>query len=197
MARERSSGSNKGSLIQRPFTGGLWPKTMVRSMNSTGRQYPLVPKTIFHRGHEWNTIRDTTPPMYLTRTGIRSKSSIRASDGTSRRQGMVADIGDRWMTSKHGPLLEHAIPDVVVRKVQILIFASRPFAKEDVSGIFTAKVSAQSLFEGTPEEHRGTRGSSASLPVAPGQCRLVPSCILARRCCLRFSSSRLRSGCIL
>ena len=64
-------------------------------------QLPLVPGTIFHRGHEWNTIRDTTPPMYLTRTGIRSKSSIRASDGTSHRQGMVADIGDRWMTSNH------------------------------------------------------------------------------------------------
>ena len=58
-ARGRSSGSSKGSLIQRPFTGGSWPKTMVRSMNSTGRQYPLVPGTIFHRGHEWNTIRDT------------------------------------------------------------------------------------------------------------------------------------------
>jgi hypothetical protein len=41
----------------------------------------------------------------------------------------------------------------MVRKMQILIFASRPFAKEDVSGIFTAKVSSQSLFEGAPEEH--------------------------------------------
>src|SRR5207245_977391 len=61
MARGRSSGSSKGSLIQRPFTGGSWPKTMVRSMNSTGRQYPLVPGTIFHRGHDWNTIRDTMP----------------------------------------------------------------------------------------------------------------------------------------
>src|SRR5713101_5065300 len=56
-------------------------------MNSTRRQYPLVPGTIFHRGHEWNTIRDTTPPIYLTRTGIRSRSSIKASDGTSHRQG--------------------------------------------------------------------------------------------------------------
>ena len=101
MARERSSGSNKGSLIQRPFTGDSWPKTMVWSMNSTGRQYPRVPGIIFHRGHEWNTIRDTTPPTYLTRTGIRSKSSIRASDGTSHRQRTVADIGNRWMTSNH------------------------------------------------------------------------------------------------
>ena len=68
--------------------GGSWPKAMVRSMNSTGRQYPLVPGTIFHRGHEWNTIRDTTPPMYLTRTGLRSKSSIKPSlvrNLTSRR----------------------------------------------------------------------------------------------------------------
>jgi hypothetical protein len=40
--------------------------------------YPLVAETIFHRGHEWNTIRDTTPPIYLTRTGIPSRSSIRA-----------------------------------------------------------------------------------------------------------------------
>ena len=87
MARGRSSGSSKGSLIQRPFTGDSWPKTMVRSMNSTGRQYPLVPGTIFHRGHGWNTIRDTMPPTYLTRTGIRSRSFIKASDGTSHRQG--------------------------------------------------------------------------------------------------------------
>src|SRR5712691_7576800 len=69
MARGRSSGSSKGSLIQHPFTGGSWPKTMVRSMNAKGRQYPLVPGTIFHRGHEWNTIPDTTPPIYLTRDG--------------------------------------------------------------------------------------------------------------------------------
>src|ERR1700739_1196053 len=82
MARRRSSGSSKESPIRRPFTGDLWPKIMVRSMNSTGRQYQLVPGTIFHRAHDWNTIRGTTPPMYLTRTGIRSKSSIKASDGT-------------------------------------------------------------------------------------------------------------------
>src|SRR5580700_8289010 len=86
MARGRSSGSSKERLIQRLFTGGSWPKTMIRSTNSTRRQYPLVPGTIFHRGHEWNTIRDTTPPMYLTRTGIRSKSSIKARNETTDRQ---------------------------------------------------------------------------------------------------------------
>ena len=37
MARGRSSGSSKGSPIQRPFTGGYAPRTIVRSMNSTGR----------------------------------------------------------------------------------------------------------------------------------------------------------------
>src|ERR1700693_4735185 len=94
MAKGRASGSSKGSLIQRPFTGGSWPKTMGRSMNSTGRQCPLAPGTIFHRGHEWNTIRDTTPPIYLTRTGIRSRSSIKASDGTfTARQ--------RWFPAAH------------------------------------------------------------------------------------------------
>jgi catechol 2,3-dioxygenase-like lactoylglutathione lyase family enzyme len=82
MVRERSSGLSKESPIQRPFTGGLWPKAIKKSMNSTGRQYPLGPGTIFHRGRGWNTIRDTTPPMYLTLTGIRSRSSIKAS-GTS------------------------------------------------------------------------------------------------------------------
>src|ERR1700677_2606359 len=66
--KRAASGSSKGNPIQRPFTGGSWPKTMVRSMNSTGRQYPLAPGTIFRRGREWNTIRDTTPPMFLTRT---------------------------------------------------------------------------------------------------------------------------------
>src|SRR5689334_21248668 len=27
--------------------------------------------------HDWNTIRDTMPPIYLTRTGIHSRSSIK------------------------------------------------------------------------------------------------------------------------
>jgi hypothetical protein len=81
-----SSGSSKGSPIQRPFTGASWPKTMIRSMTSKGRQYPQVQGTIFYRGHEWNTVRDTTPPMHLTRTRIRSKSSTKlASTLTSPR----------------------------------------------------------------------------------------------------------------
>ena len=96
MARGRSSGSNKGSLIQRPFTGGSWPKTMVRSTNSTGRQYPLVPGTIFHRGHDWNTIRDTMPQIYLTRTGIHSRSSIKA-------------LGDDAQIAKSGELPPKAL----------------------------------------------------------------------------------------
>ena len=84
MARRRSSGSNKGSLSQRQFTGGSRPRTMVKSMNSTGQQCPLVPGTIFHRGHEWNTIPDTTPLMYSTQTDIHSRSSINANDGTAQ-----------------------------------------------------------------------------------------------------------------
>ena len=32
--------------------------------------------------HDWNTIRDTMPLMYSTLTGIRSRSSIKADDGT-------------------------------------------------------------------------------------------------------------------
>src|SRR5258706_11751234 len=50
-----------------------------RSMNSTRPQCPLVPGTTFLPAHDWNTIRDTMPPMYLTPTGIRSRSYIRAS----------------------------------------------------------------------------------------------------------------------
>src|SRR5260370_24257466 len=96
MARGRSSGSSKGSPIQHPFTGGSSPKTMVRSMNSTGRQYPLVPGTIFHRGHDWNTIRDTMPPIYLTRTGIHSRSSIKA-------------LGDDAQIAKSGELPPKAL----------------------------------------------------------------------------------------
>src|ERR1700732_4541464 len=104
MARGRSSGSSKGSLIQRPFTGGSWPKTMVRSMNSTGRRYPLVPGTIFHRGHDWNTIRDTMPPIYLTRTVIHSRASIKA-------------VGDDAQVAKSGELPPKALVRVdAIRK---------------------------------------------------------------------------------
>jgi hypothetical protein len=63
-------------------------------------QYPLVLGTIFHRGHEKNTIRDTTPPIYLTRTGIRSKSSIKASNRTSHRQGTYSTTTVAACTSK-------------------------------------------------------------------------------------------------
>jgi hypothetical protein len=58
-----------------------------RSMNSTKRQSPLVPGTTFRPAHDWNTIRDTTPPMYSTQADIHSRSSIRANDGTAHRQG--------------------------------------------------------------------------------------------------------------
>ena len=95
MARGRSSGSSKESPIQRPFTGGSWPKTMIGSMNSTGRQLPLVPGTIFHRGYEWNTIRDTTPPMYLTRTGIRLKSSTKASEAPHIGRMVTPRLGNK------------------------------------------------------------------------------------------------------
>ena len=80
MARGHSSGSSKGKPIQRPFTGALWLETMMQSINSTTRQYPLVPGTISYRGYERNTIRDITPPMYLTLTGIRLKSSAKPSE---------------------------------------------------------------------------------------------------------------------
>jgi hypothetical protein len=50
-----------------------------RSMNSTRPQSQLAPETTFHLAHDWNTIRDTTPLMYSTLTGIRSRSSIKAS----------------------------------------------------------------------------------------------------------------------
>src|ERR1700686_3563555 len=103
MARERSSGSSKGSLIQRPFTGGSWLKTTVRSMNSTGRQYPLVPGTIFHRGHDWNTIRDTMPPIYLTRTGIHSRSSIKAlGDDAQVAKSMIILVATPQYLARHG-----------------------------------------------------------------------------------------------
>src|SRR5258708_39872808 len=72
----------QGNLIQPPFTGALWPKMRIRSMNSTRPQSQLAPEAIFHPAHDWNTIRDTMPLMYWTLTGIRSRRSIKANDGT-------------------------------------------------------------------------------------------------------------------
>ena len=103
MAKGRASGSSKGSPIQCPFTGGSWRKTTIRSMNSTGQQFQLVQGTIFHRGPEWNTIRDTTPPMFLTGTGIPSKPCIKAKGGTSHRQGRGA-AGPMCSRSRKGGL---------------------------------------------------------------------------------------------
>ena len=94
MAKKPSSGSSRGSLIQPRSTGDSWPKTMIRSMNSTGQQCPPVPETIFHRGYEWNIIQDTTPPIYLTRTGIRSRSSTKASGRTLHLEGKGNEVED-------------------------------------------------------------------------------------------------------
>jgi len=80
------------NLIQRPFTGVSWPKTMARSMISTGLQYLLVPGTIFHRGHDSSIIRDTMPQTYLTRTGIRSRSFIKASGTSHLRQRAMHEV---------------------------------------------------------------------------------------------------------
>jgi len=94
MARERSSGSNKGKPDPASIHWEFMAENNVRSMNSTGGNIRWCQGQYFTAARV-NTIQDTTPPMYLTRTGIRSKSSIKASDGTSHRQGMVADIGDQ------------------------------------------------------------------------------------------------------
>jgi catechol 2,3-dioxygenase-like lactoylglutathione lyase family enzyme len=49
-------------------------------------------RTIFHHGHGLNTIRDTTPPMYLTRTGIRLRSSIKASRTSHLHQRSMHEV---------------------------------------------------------------------------------------------------------
>jgi hypothetical protein len=59
---------------------GLWQKMRIRLMNSTKPQCPLVPGTTSRPALDWNTIRDTTPPMYSTQTDIHSRSSIKAVD---------------------------------------------------------------------------------------------------------------------
>jgi len=63
------------------------PKMVISPTNSAERQCPLVPVTKLRRRHVGIT-RDTKPPMYLTRTGIRSKSFIKATDGISQRQDL-------------------------------------------------------------------------------------------------------------
>jgi hypothetical protein len=57
--------------------------------------YSAPPQDGMALGHSWQAEmgdfsqapKDTTPPMYLTRTGIRSRSSIKARDGTTHRNG--------------------------------------------------------------------------------------------------------------
>lgn len=77
----------QGKPIQRLFIGGSWQNIRIRSMNSTKRQCPLARGTTFRPARDWNTMRDTTPPMYSTQTDIHSRSSIEASDGTAHHQG--------------------------------------------------------------------------------------------------------------
>ena len=93
------SGFKQGKPDPTSVRWGFMAKATVRSMNSTERQCPPVPETIFHRGHEWNTNRDTTPPTYLTRTGIRSMSSIKASDGASHPPKHLQH-DKRWLSAE-------------------------------------------------------------------------------------------------
>src|SRR4029450_49457 len=67
--------------------GGSWQKMRIRSMHSTKPRCPLAPGTTFRPAHAWNTIRDTTPLMYSTQTGIHLRSSIKANDRTAHHKG--------------------------------------------------------------------------------------------------------------
>jgi hypothetical protein len=50
--------------------------------------------------YERNTMRDTTPPMYLTRTGIRLKSSTNASEGPRIGKMVAQRFGHKhWLCS--------------------------------------------------------------------------------------------------
>ena len=56
--------------------------------------------------------------------------------------------------------------------MQPLILTGRPFGEQDCSGIFPAKIGAQSLFEGAAEEHRRTGifllpAIEIAMPIAP------------------------------
>jgi len=82
--------------------GGSRPKITVRSMDSTRRQYPLAPGTISHHEHDWSIIRDIMPPMYLIRTDIRSRSSIKVSEGISHVRECAMHEVDRDGTFTHG-----------------------------------------------------------------------------------------------
>ncbi len=53
-------------------------------------------------------------------------------------------------------MLQHPIPAVTVGVVQDLVLALRPLGEQDCSGIFPAKIGAQSSFEGAAEKHRRT-----------------------------------------
>jgi hypothetical protein len=50
-------------------------------------------------------------------------------------------------------LLEHTIPGVTIGKLEVLIFAGRLLAKQDVSWIFASKAGGRGQFEGTSQEH--------------------------------------------
>src|SRR5271168_1627043 len=61
----------------------------IRSMNFIRPQSQLAPETTSHPAHDWNTIRATMPLTYSTPTGIRSRSSIKANDGTGRPSSLI------------------------------------------------------------------------------------------------------------
>ena len=63
---------------------------------------------------------------------------------------VLAEAGEQ-----HDALLEHAVPGVIVREVQLLTFRGGPFAKHRVAGVFPSKVGSQSLFKRATKEHGG------------------------------------------
>ena len=51
-------------------------------------------------------------------------------------------------------LLQHSIPAVTARELQVQILERRPFLKEDLSWVLAAKEGAEGVFEGPSEQHR-------------------------------------------
>src|SRR5438876_20226 len=52
-------------------------------------------------------------------------------------------------------LLEHAVPSIAMRVLELLILTELPFLKQGSRGILAQEVGGQSAFKGPPEEHGG------------------------------------------
>src|SRR5437870_13039622 len=74
------------------------------------------------------------------------------------RRGWRMRTRSSWQNPSSNALLEHAVPAIALRVLELLILIELPFLKQHGRRVLPQKVGGHSAFEGASEEHGGPGG---------------------------------------